>query len=352
MNNNPRILFLYSELAGYFLACVNELSKLYNANILIIHWQINPEAPFVFEKNTQINYIDKSNLSNIELTNLVREFHPQLIYCSGWIDKEYLKICALYKKKIPVIAGLDTHWSGSFKQHIISLFSRLTVKNYFSHLWIAGKPQELYAKKLGYKNENVLRGVYSADTDYFNRIYQNSKIIKQSEMPRRFIFVGRYLEFKGIFDLWNAFIETFKVQTHNWELWCLGTGDKFESRTQHPSIKHFGFIQPNRIHEFMNQTAVFILPSRFEPWAVAVHEFATAGFPLICSNNVGAASLFLEEGKNGYFFESKNVRQLKDLMLHFINMSNIELLQMSAHSHQLGMKLTPAIWCRQLINLF
>ena len=41
-----KIVFLYSELAGYFIACINELLKTPHIEIHIIHWEVNKEAPF------------------------------------------------------------------------------------------------------------------------------------------------------------------------------------------------------------------------------------------------------------------------------------------------------------------
>ena len=47
MNNRPLILFLYTEIANYFLACVKELHK--SADVAIVRWAVNEEAPFSFE---------------------------------------------------------------------------------------------------------------------------------------------------------------------------------------------------------------------------------------------------------------------------------------------------------------
>ena len=45
-----RIVFLYSELAGYFLACAEALGQHPEvASVDIVHWPIHPEAPFQFE---------------------------------------------------------------------------------------------------------------------------------------------------------------------------------------------------------------------------------------------------------------------------------------------------------------
>ena len=51
-----RILFLYSELAGYFIACAKELGRAeWVEAVRIIHWPVNPEAPFELGLRTNTN---------------------------------------------------------------------------------------------------------------------------------------------------------------------------------------------------------------------------------------------------------------------------------------------------------
>lgn len=352
MPEPKRILFLYTELANYTIVCVQELVKQSGAEVHIIRWPVNNEAPFDFNlTGNNIHLYNRHDYQAATLSQLVNKINPHLIYCSGWVDKGYVKICRTWKKKIPVIAGIDTKWTGSLKQKIHAIISPVTVRRSFTHLWVAGKPQETYAKKLGFPAAKVLKGVYAADVPYFSELYRRFKNEKENHLPKRFIFVGRYLQFKGIFDLWEAFIQTCNETNHDWELWCLGTGDDWEKRVQHPRIKHIGFVQPADIHLYIKDTGVFILPSHFEPWAVAVHEFAAAGFPLICSNQVGAASQFLEPGNNGFIFEAGNVQQLKNAMLQCIQMDPKQLVVMGDKSHQLAQTLTPASWAASLLGL-
>lgn len=352
MSDQKRILFLYTELANYFLVCVRELVKQSGAQVHIVRWPLNSEAPFEFDLGQENIFIyDRKQYNHAELAELVNKINPHLIYCSGWIDKGYVSVCRQWKKKINVVAGIDTQWNGSFKQQLNCLLSSFTVKPNFSHIWVAGDPQKLYARKLGYANDKILTGVYSADVNGFARLYRQFGQQKEKEFPQRFIYVGRYLEFKGIFDLWDAFLQTLNEESHEWELWCLGTGDAWEQRVQHERIRHLGFVQPHNMDEIIGQTGVFVLPSRFEPWAVAVHEFAAAGFPLICSSQVGAATRFLQHGHNGFVFGAGKVSELKQAMLKCIRTDSLTLNKMGHRSHELALELTPLTWSQQLLSL-
>src|SRR5687768_14755516 len=116
-----KIVFLYTELAGYFLACVKELSK--TADVLIVRWPVNKEAPFKFDQSIPVEIIDRHQLSDEKLREKIRSFNPGVIVCSGWIDKGYLGIVKLFRKKIPCVLTLDNHWTGSLKQRIAAMVS-------------------------------------------------------------------------------------------------------------------------------------------------------------------------------------------------------------------------------------
>lgn len=347
----PRIVFLYTELAGYFLACLDELIRAGKVHVSVIHLRINKEAPFEFNAGNGIDMYDKQAYSEKELFGLVGKISPDLIFCSGWIDKDYLKICRKYKGSVPTVMGLDTSWKGSLKQQIASMLSPIYLGKCFSHVWVTGNSQQDYARKLGFQDSNIRKGFYSADFELFHSYYKHSIKEKEATFPKRFIYAARYVEHKGIKDLWRAFIELQEESPNDWELWCVGTGELADNAPKHKKIIHCGFVQPNDFSDYISKTGVFVLPSHFEPWGVAVHEFAAAGYPLICSDEVGATEAFLEQEVNGYIHKSKDVSSLKEAMRKMMHQSDEALMQMGRKSIELAKKITPEIWADTLMKL-
>jgi len=345
----PRLLFLYSELADYFLACIRTLISVYDVEVHIIHWQVNKEAPFAFDFPVGAYFYEKEKFTKKSLREKIRQLDPDFIYCSGWMDKEYLTSVSGYKKNIPVVIGLDTKWEGTLKQRVACYLSKVTINTIFSYCWVPGNQQKKYALKLGFKAENIMMGYYSADTDYFSKLGIKATNNKKKKYPRRLIYVGRYYEFKGIKDLWKAFIEWEEKKENDWELWCLGTGDI--EPIVHPKIKHFGFVQRRDMAYFLEETGIFIMPSHFEPWGVVLHEFAAAGFPLICSDAVGSAEAFLAEGENGYLYKAGNIEELMESINRITSLSNIKLLEMGSKSVNMAVKITPKMWAETLMEL-
>lgn len=349
MAGPKKILFLYTEIAGYFLACVRGLLEHHQVEVHLVRWPVNKEAPFEFDTSSDIHLYQRNDYEVEQLLQLAKDITPDVIVCSGWIDKGYLKVVKQFSGEIPTVLTLDNHWLGSMKQRVATLASPFVLKNKFSHAWVPGNPQRIYAEKLGFKN--ILTGFYSADVPLFEQEYEKNKRNKSAAFPHRFIYIGRYLEFKGIFDMWNAFLRLKKEHPNDWEFWCLGTGDLYDQRVEHEDIHHFGFVQPSELSDYIAQTGIFVLPSHKEPWAVTVHEFAASGFPLICSDKVGAIDRFVEDGKNGHVFEAGNEQQLFEVMKSMVQRSDDELFLMGEASRELARQITPQKWAKTLMGV-
>jgi len=342
------VLFLYTEIADYFIKCCENLSTV--ASVHIIRWPVNKEAPFVFSFSNKLNVYDKSKYNYAELKELIKTIDPDVLICSGWIDKDYLSLAKPYYKKIPTVLTCDTPWLGSLKQHVAGVLSRFFLLNKFSYCWVPGNNQATYAKKLGFESKKIKKGFYCCDLEKFNTIYTNQAPLKKNNFPKRFLFVGRYYDFKGINDLWDAFTQLQNQSSNQWELWCLGTGSL--TPREHEKIKHFGFVQPKDLEEIIQNCGVFVLPSHFEPWGVVVQEYAASGFPIITSRSVGSNEAFLLENRNGFSFESKNITELKKILKKIITLSDEELFEMSTKSHQIAQLINQKNWTNTVLEIY
>ncbi|NNK80304.1 MAG: glycosyltransferase [Flavobacteriales bacterium] len=344
-----KVLILYSELAGYLITCLRQWALSGNQAI-VVHWPVNPEAPFELPQIDGVDFISKDLLESEELKRLVNSRELDGIICSGWIDKSYLRAIAFSKLDIPSILVMDNQWKGTVKQLVFSRIARLVTKRFFSHAWVIGDPQVEFAVQMGFERDRIRTGFYSADVNAFKGYYEEV-LMEAKEFPKTFLYVGRYVRHKGIFDLWEAFVQASEELDSDWKLICIGTGEEFENRVIHEDIIHLGFKQPDQLLEGMSGAGVFVLPSHFEPWGVVVHEFAAAGFPMLLSKEVGAGSSFLEAGKNGFYFESGNVEDLKMGLSKFMKMTDSQLREMSIHSNELALKTTPENWVKTLYEL-
>lgn len=346
-----KILFLYTELADYTLACLRTLKQMRsNTEVLVIHYPVNPEAPFRFSFDDIGKFICVSSyLSYASLKENVKKFSPDKIVSSGWVNKWYLRICWEFRKDSICILALDNHWFNTPKQRFLQAISRFTLVRIFRKVWVPGEPQVEYAVRLGFNTEGIMKGFYSCDINRFNSWYEMSREAKREDFPTRLLCVARYIPAKGLHALWDAFVEWKNISSNNWELWCAGTGEQFDSRVQHPAIKHLGFVQKEDWEDIIRQTGIFVLPSVFEPWGVVVHEFAASGYPLLLSKYVGAGSLFLSQ-KNGFDFNPENKGELIACLQKISELGTEKLSEMGKVSHQKAQQITPVAWTHTLID--
>ncbi|NQY11007.1 MAG: glycosyltransferase family 4 protein [Flavobacteriales bacterium] len=342
-----KAVFLYSELAGYTLACFKKFCEQGN-QLLVYRWPINQEAPFVFDPIENCEIIDRTDKTPQLIKQSIDDFGAEVIVTSGWMDKGYLEVVKQYKGKIPTAVAIDNHWDGSIKQKIAALISPFYLKRIFSHAWVPGLPQRKFAEKLGIGT--IEEGFYSADVELFNSIGDRSREAKKENYPKRILYIGRYTQHKGIFELWKAFKE-LSNDFPDWELWCVGTGDAYDQRDEHPKIKHFGFKQPNELPEIIDQVGAFIQPSHFEPWGVVAHEMVAASMPILCSKNVGSSTAFLDDKENGYLFNSNQHTEIVDALQRLMSKTSSELFEMGQKSYESAKKISPKKWSKTLQSM-
>lgn len=344
-----KVLFLYTELAGYVVACMNEAAA-QDIEVHVLRYPVNPEAPFHFDfhENVKIHELDNHRGA---IQELALKINPSSIFCSGWIEEEYVKVCRAMKSKVNTVLLLDNQWIGSLRQRLACLLGRWKILPAFSHAWVPGSPQKTFANKLGFPINRIYEGFYCADLSSFNQVYDQFKASKDLNYPKNLLYVGRYLPFKGVELLWKCFSELADIEFSEWKLICLGTGDLWGNRLIHPAIEHVGFVQPGEMSKFLGESDAFILPSFKEPWGVVIQEMAAAGLPILCSNTVGAASRFLQESENGFSFKANDAEAMTKALRKIMSRTDDELKAMGQRSHAIAQEVNPQQWVQTLLEL-
>ncbi len=337
-----RVVIFFAELSDYVLNVFEYWTDKSDVELYIFRTAINQkEAPFEFSlNNSNIHCFNREEFTHNSLLTKVDSIDPQMVICAGWGDKAYLGVTSKFSGKVSTVLLFDNQWLGTIKQYSATLISRFTIKKIFDYVWVPGEPQREYAKRLGFEDSKIFDGFYVANRSNFDVNIINPK----KKFSKRFIFLGRYIEKKGIVDLWQAFIEIQEETPNDWELWCIGTGELEDKKVEHSQIKHIGFVQPKDLKNYISEGGVFVLPSYFEAWGVVVHEFACAGFPLVVSDAVGAGTKFIKDGVNGYHFKNKSKTELKNSMMKIINLSEVKLIEMGNRSYDMALNVTKESW--------
>lgn len=349
----PRLVLLHTRLSGYMAASLRALKRRTGCELLIYCWPNQADAPFDMAQFEDLGTIrNRRDHADAEIESAVKDFAPDAILTSGWADKGYLGICRRMRNAgVPVIAGCDTQWKGSVRQIAAGLTSGLHVQKAIDVLWVSGERQAALARALGYSGASIWDGYYACDWSMFAKTDEAPPNDGAEKPDPYFLYVGRYVEVKGLDTLAEAYAKYRETVETPWKLICAGAGP-LGPMLQDAGAEDLGFVQPQDLPEIMRAAGAFVLPSRFEPWGVVVQEAAASGLPLVLSDQVGAGVHLMRSHWNGFGFPAGSADRLADALVSMHNLSEQKRAEMARNSFQLSRQYTPERWAEVFTSGF
>jgi len=341
---SPKILFLYSEVMPYTEAVLRALVAR-DATIKVVYWDKNRLTPYK-PWSDLVEFIPRSTQDERSVFTLLANWNPDIVYLSGRMDALYLRAASRAKAQgIKVVMGSDNQWRGwSLRSVFQSLFGYFLYRRYCTHIWVSGVRQFEFAKRVGFKIDQILFDLYAADVSLFASI-------DASYDGRDILFIGRLAPEKGIVDL----VETVSALSTNGlfdgKLIVFGNGPLRNILPNHPCVEYRGFSKQIDLKDAIRSSAFFCLPSMTEPWGVVLHEMAAAGLPIICSDACGARFAFVKDGYNGKIFKTGDNNALQQAILAMVSLSTDQKRVMGRRSRELAMHITPESSAASLISI-
>ena len=130
-----------------------------------------------------------------------------------------------------------------------------------------------------------------------------------------FLFVGRLVRDKGVFDLVDAFA-LVNAKHHQWELWMVGPDEDgiqadLEARGAHSGARIRWFDPTPCPERFMTAADAFVLPSYREGFGSVIIEAAACGVPSIAYRIDGVVDAIVEN-RTGLFVNKGDIHSLSD----------------------------------------
>lgn len=341
MGATLRVLISVYNVSGYLLSEIEALRHVAEVAVWQRPCNLTPVAPAALAQT--VRWIDRDRVSSADAAlQELGTWRPDVYLCGGWSDRAFTEMA----RRVRLAGGrtvlcMDTPWAGRLKQYLNRILFRARFHGVFDYAWGAGIPQTTYAARLGFRSACCRTGYYAADTGKFSALYTPGR----APWPHVFLYVGRYVAVKNMRRMEHAFLRALeRVPESDWKLRCIGRGPLWDERTRHPRIEHLGYKKPDELQHWVAESGCFVLPSRYEPWGVVVHEFALMGLPLLCSSAVQAATAYLRAGENGFAFGPLDEDAMTDAFVRVMRLSDEELRRMGDRSHSLGMAWTTLDW--------
>lgn len=166
----------------------------------------------------------------------------------------------------------------------------------------------------GKYNKNCINLPYSIDASKY--VSRKKRYVIS---PIRCIYVGQYIERKGLPELLNAFS---LIPNNLATLTLAGSGilkplvDECCHKYDH--IKDLGFVDPADLPLLFSEYDLFILPSKHDGWAVVVAEAMACGLPVIGTSSTGAFADLVIPGNCGVEC-NVNSESIRNAILFYAN---------------------------------
>lgn len=287
-------------------------------------------------------------IMNPHLIASIKAYGATHILVFGWNFQSHLKVLRHFEGKLPILFRGDSTLLDAVSLHK-KILRKLVLSWVYKHVDIAlyvGAANKQYYKYCGLKEQQLVFAPHAIDNNRFAQItttqvdfiYQTHAQFGVQANDIAIVFCGKFQPKKNPLLLIAAFKKLNLPNTH---LFMVGNGELEEAlRKQAEGFANIHFLP------FQNQSVmpavyrlgqIFCLPSKGpgETWGLAVNEAMACSRAVLVSNKCGCATNLVNNGVNGYVFETNDLQSLTD-KLHLLLLANKDqLIEMGKVSYKM-----------------
>ncbi|HWF91273.1 MAG TPA: glycosyltransferase family 4 protein [Terriglobales bacterium] len=268
-------------------------------------------------------YRERNILLNRGLTAALEEMAPDVILCGGYnYIASWQAMAWARKRHIPFLAWVESTAKDKRGGHRPVEFLKRKFIAGCNAFVVPGKSSTEYVRDFNVPPENIFVAPNAVDIEFFSRNAEHVRREAAShrlklQLPQRFfLYVGRLVEEKGIFDLLAAYGNLAQELRKEIGMVFVGNGRaKAALMAQGAklgcgSVKFAGFVQKEELPCYYALAEACILPTYTDTWGLVVNEAMACGLPVIVSNAAGCAQDLVEENWNGLLINSQRPDEL------------------------------------------
>ncbi|PYV95656.1 MAG: hypothetical protein DMG89_20700 [Acidobacteria bacterium] len=270
---------------------------------------------------------ERSLLLNFGLRKAIKRASPDVLICGGynypasWHAMQWSR-----RERVPFLLWVE---STSKDQRNHYRFIEQMKTNFLQRcdaFIVPGTASSEYLTNYGVCEANIFTAPNAVDIRLFARLAElarRSAAMCRStlRLPQRFfLFVGRVVRDKGVFDLLEAYTDLSPELRKDMGLVFVGDGaarDELGRRATSivpGTVRFAGFTQRDELASYYALAEALVFPTRTDPWGLVVNEAMACGLPIIGSDAAGCAADLIENNWNGWRVQSGNVAQLTGVM--------------------------------------
>ena len=278
---------------------------------------------------------------------VIEDVNPDIIHVHSTWAGLFVRLPYLFRKRKSKIIYQSHGWAflmdtSNYKKNIYALVEKILSIPTDKIINISNYEQN-QAIEYGL-NKNKMVMIYNGVEDKINKSnlklnWDNNKI--------NLLFVGRLDRQKGL----DLFLDVYdKMKLKNIHLYVIGTSvldNNLPKSTEY--VTYLGWVDNKDIDVYYQTCDAVIMPSRWEGFGLVAVEAMRNLKPVIASN-VGALPELIKNNTNGYIFDIKNDKKLKEILL---NINKNELQNLGKQARQIYLKkFTDSIFIKNIYKLY
>jgi glycosyltransferase involved in cell wall biosynthesis len=214
-------------------------------------------------------------------------------------------------KQIPFLLWSESNSQDIRRAHPIVEFIKHEFLSHCSGFVVPGRSAEEYLRANKVREELIFAAPNAVDNELFATAALEARqdaAMRRTELAlpeRYFLFVGRLVREKGVFELLSAYAKLDQAIRKQVGLVLAGDGaalaqlEAFAATISPGRIKFAGFAQREQLSSYYALAEVLVLPTYSDPWGLVVNEAMACGLPVIVSKVAGCAADLVRENSNG-----------------------------------------------------
>jgi glycosyltransferase involved in cell wall biosynthesis len=331
-----RLLLLTEIISPYRIPVFNALARNPEIDLHVIflaETDLTQRQWRVYKEDIQFSYqvlpswrqrVGKHHfLLNRGVKPALRWTSPDVILCGGYnYPASWELLWRARLQRLPFMVWVESTARDLRSGHFLVEWLKSRFMSRCDGFVVAGKSSFKYVKSLGAPEDRIFIAPDAVDTEFFagraaevrGDAAANRRALR---LPARFfLFAGRLVPEKGVFDLLEAYAALSSDVRSEIGLVFVGDGPartRLEGQAAAigtGTIQFTGFAHREVLAAYYSLAEAFVFPTHTDPWGLVVNEAMACALPVIASSTAGCVEDLVEDHHNGRVISARDVHQL------------------------------------------
>ncbi len=286
---------------------------------------------------------------------------PDVILCGGY---NYLASWSAARwarhHRVPLLLWSESTAFDLRHQYGVVEFMKARFLSLCTEFVVPGTSSLNYLKELGIGEQRIFTARNAVDTSLFSKLaeasrHDESSVRARHRLPDRyFLYVGRLVKAKGVFDLLDAYAALKSEIRAKVGLVFVGGGpDRAELMARASpisgTIQFLGFAHREELPEIYALAEGLIFPTHSDPWGLVVNEAMACGLPVVTTTVAGCTPDLVQNDWNGFVIPPRDPSQLA-LAMENLASDSAQRREMGRRGRERIEAYSPTAWAEGIVK--